>query len=64
MADPLKPSISLLCKLGSLIIHTDEFLSPSGHPIDKCSIDNLMRDPEVKEWLKQMADNALIVLKR
>ena len=40
MNDPLKPSLTLLVKLGSLIIHHEESASPDGHHFDKIAILN------------------------
>ena len=54
MSDPLKPSLSLLCKLGSIVVHADEALSPGGHHFDVATIRTLLADQEVNEWLKTM----------
>lgn len=66
MTDPLKPSMALLVKLGSLVVHADEYLDAAGngHPFDKNAFDALMTEPEVAEWLKAMGKMALIPLKR
>ena len=50
---PLAPSLSLLCKLGSLAVHADE-LTGIGHTFDLEAIKSLMSDPEVKAWIKAM----------
>lgn len=60
MTDPLKPSAALLCKLGSVIVHADELASPGGHAFDKVALDQLLADPEVREWLRQMDAMAMI----
>lgn len=52
--DPLKPSLSLLCKLASIAVHADEMMSPSGHAMDKVALKSVVSDPEVKDWLKAM----------
>lgn len=52
--DPLTPSLSLLTKLGSIVVHTDEFFSQSGHEFDKHALDQLLIDPEVATWRKAM----------
>lgn len=62
--DPLKPSPTLLCKLGSVIVHADELLSPRGHAFDKIAMESAIRDPEVLQWLEQMGKMAMIPLKR
>lgn len=54
MSDPLKPNLTLLCKLGSMIVHTDELLSDDGHAFDKIALQQLFKDKEVQEWLKDM----------
>lgn len=64
MNDPLKPSMNLLVKLGSIVVHTEEMLSPTGHPFDKNAVDLLLRDSEVKGWLRRMGDMALLPVRR
>lgn len=64
MKDVLKPDAGLLIKLGSALIHAEEFLSPHGHPFDKNTFDTLMRDPEIIEWIKEMDKLALLPKKR
>jgi hypothetical protein len=53
-ADPLEPSVALLAKLGSIVVHFEELLSSKGHAFDKHALNTLLADPEVKQWLKQM----------
>lgn len=65
MSDPLNnPSANLLIKLGSAIVHAEEYQSPHGHPLDKISFDTLMRDPQVAEWMADMRRLALLPVKR
>ena len=52
--DPLKPSIALLCKLGSIAVHVDEYLSDDGREIDWSVLQSLIDDPEVKQWTRDM----------
>lgn len=54
MSDPLNPSLTLLMKLGSIVVHADEALSVAGHPFDIESMKPLLADPEVKSWIKGM----------
>ena len=54
MADALKPSLTLLCKLGSLIVHADEALALKGHTFDVEAMKPLLADPEVQDWIKAM----------
>jgi hypothetical protein len=62
MKDPLKPEITLLMKLGSIAVHTEELLSTDGHQFDKAVLDTLLQDPEVQGWIKSMG--ALLPEKR
>ena len=52
---PLQPSMALLVKLGSLIVHYEEFLSPTGHEFDKGAADAglvlVMGEKRAGEWL-------------
>lgn len=61
---PLTPTASLLVKLGSIIVHYQEAISPTGHHFDKAALDGLMNDQEVKEWLKSMDSLSLLPKKR
>lgn len=65
-ANPLKPPASLLCKIGSIAVHTDEMLNspPSERPFDKAALVSLLNDPEVNAWLAQMSAIALLPVKR
>ena len=60
----LKPTVTLLVKLGSIAVHVDELLSPNGHHFDKVALDQLMRDQEVVEWLSEMNKMAMLPVKR
>lgn len=60
----LKPSTSLLCKLGSLIVHADEALSNGGHQFDIDAFKTLLIDKSVEFWLSEMTELALIPVKR
>jgi hypothetical protein len=63
-AHPLNPSAQLLCKLGSIIVHADEFLSPFGHDFDRHALLSSLQDEDVQHWLRAMAALALVPLKR
>lgn len=63
-SDPLKPELSLLCKLGSIAVHADELLSPSGHEFDRHAMASLFHDAEVRQWLRAMQKLALVPEKR
>jgi len=60
--DAFKPSIALLSKLGSLIVHADEFMSVGGHTVDRETFRNLLANPDVQQWMKAMGP--LLPLKR
>jgi hypothetical protein len=62
--DPLLPSVSLLCRLGSIVVHVEELLSDDGHYFDRIELQQCLDDPEVKEWLVEMGKLALVPLKR
>ena len=62
--DVLKPEAGLLIKLGSALIHAQEFLEPRGHPLDKNTFDALMSQPDVLEWIEGMNNLALLPRKR
>jgi hypothetical protein len=64
MTDPLKPSPALLCKLGSIIVHTEELLSPRGHPVDREALKTVTEDAEVVEWMTSMRKMAMLPVKR
>lgn len=59
-----EPSLSLLVKLGSVIIHVQEYLGPDGHPLDRMAFENVAKDPDVKAWLEEGTDLALLPVKR
>lgn len=62
--DPLKPSVSLLIKLGSVIVHQEEMISSKGHRFDKAALDTVRNDSEVIEWLATMTKMAFLPVKR
>lgn len=53
-SDPLKPELSLLCKLASIAVHADEMMSPKGHAFDRTALESALKDKEVLGWLKAM----------
>ena len=62
--DPLKPSATLLIKIGSMVVHYEEMLSRKGHEFDKDALDTLTNDAEVREWFATMNKMAFLPLKR
>lgn len=64
MSDPFKPSIPLLVKLGSIAVHVEELLSPTGHHFDRAALKTLLDDQEVIDWRKAMDKMAMLPVKR
>lgn len=62
--NPLQPSPSLLSKLGSIAVHVDEMFSITGHSFDRTVTEQLISDPEVREWLTEMGKMAMLPVKR
>lgn len=56
--------LSLLTKLGSLAVHCEELLSKDGHEFDKAAIESILTDKEVRAFLKNMSEMALLPVKR
>ena len=59
MSDPLKPSLSLLSKLGSIAVHAQEMFSEAGRNFDAYDFDRqailgLLTDAELQQWIKEM----------
>jgi hypothetical protein len=52
--DPMQPSVTLLSKLGSAVVHAEELLSPHGHELDRTAFLALANDSEVRAWTKAM----------
>ena len=57
-------NLRLLAKLGSIVRHTEEYLSPNAHEFDRAALQTLLTDPEVVEWIKQMDAAGLLPVKR
>lgn len=64
MSDPLKPSLTLLMKLGSIAVHAEEIISPGRHQFDIACTETLLSDPEIKEWIAAMDKMAFLPKKR
>lgn len=56
--DPFRPSISLLAKLGSFVVIYEEMVGSDGSALDAEAdaeaLHALLRDHEIKAWLKAM----------
>jgi len=70
MTDPLKPSLTVLIKLGSIAVHVDEMagygFNPQEHAFnfDKGAIASLLADPEITAWIAAMTKMAFMPVKR
>lgn len=60
----LNPSLPLLCKLGSIVVHADEATGPTRHQYDLIALRALVEDPEVKAWLVGMQKASFVPVKR
>lgn len=63
-ADPLNPSMAVLAKLGSLVVHSQEARTHEGHTMDVLAITSILSDPEVEAWVKAMQEKALVPVRR
>ena len=59
----IKLPISLISKLGSVLVHLQEHLSPRSHEFDIDVLRQLLVDPEVESFLKDI-DPALLPVRR
>lgn len=62
MDKALHPSQGLLCKIGSALVHADEYLGTDGREIDRKEFRARMDEAEVQQWIKDMG--VLLPLKR
>ena len=67
--DPLKPSATLLIKLGSAVVHAEEHLEvfrldPPAALFDEDAFKSVVSDPEVVEWREAMDKMAFLPVKR
>ncbi len=60
----LSPDAATLVKLGSIAVHVDEMLSADGHAFDKIALQQLLMDPAVTSWIKEMTSMAMLPVKR
>lgn len=61
---PVRPSLTMLVKLGSIAVHADEMISPHGHNFDRIALQALLEDPDVIRWVKEMDRLAMLPKKR
>ena len=60
----LVDTLSLAVKLGSILTHVEELLSPDGHAYDRTTIEALLSDPEVEEFMNDLRKAVLLPVKR
>jgi hypothetical protein len=60
----MKPSAAILVKLGSIVVHAEELLSPNGHEFDSEAIRSGLQDAELQEWIRGMTELAFLPVKR
>ena len=58
-----EPSKTLLIKLGSIAVHSDEMIT-AGHEFDVETIKSLLNDVEISESIREMDKLALLPKKR
>ncbi len=54
MKDNETPSLSLITKLASIVVHADEMMSPGGHSFDRTALKVAIADDEVQQWIKSL----------
>ena len=56
MSDPLKPSATVLIKLGSIAVHVEEMIETKFKNVDfdLPPVKADLSDPEVRAWIKDM----------
>lgn len=65
LQSPLQPSPALLCKMGSIVGHADEYhRGPDPHPLDLSALIAVLADPEVQAWMDAMRAMAMVPVPR
>ena len=60
---PTEMPITLISKLGSIVVHAQEAVSPKGHVFDRTALEQLINDWEVVAWMESI-DPVLLPVKR
>jgi hypothetical protein len=63
-ASDLGMPVALAAKIWSALVHFEEFHSPGGTRMDMDAALACLRDPDVQQWLAEMASRALVPVKR
>jgi hypothetical protein len=61
---PQLSTLSVLVKLASLAVHVEEYFSTGCHQFDKTAIDQLLADPEIRDWIAKMTEKGMLPVKR
>lgn len=56
--------LPLLAKIGSICVHAEELIGPTGHHFDREVLVDLLADDDVSEFLGRMSKAALLPVKR
>lgn len=64
MMNVLAPEVSLLAKIGSIVVHIDEAAGDGGHHFDWIAIRSLLADQEVQFWIAAMGKRGFVPVKR
>ena len=64
-SDDVRPKDLAVCaRIGSALVHAEEFMSVRGHTFDKESFNAIMNDDDIRAWLKKLDDIGLLPKKR
>lgn len=63
-AATFNPSPALLAKLGSALVHAEEYMSVQGHTLDREAFKVIADDPDVIAWLAGMRELGMLPVKR
>jgi hypothetical protein len=58
--NPLYPTTSILCKLGSIALEVENVVKPLAPLFDFSEVMALLNDGEVQEWLHEMRKRMLV----
>lgn len=64
MIKEIQPSKEVLIKLGSLVVHIEEYLSEKSSEYDKITIQALLADQDLQDWVSKLDELALVPKKR
>ena len=44
---------ALAAKIAAIVVHSMEMFSVDGHQFDRIALETVLRDPEVKDWIRR-----------